>query len=208
LGCLPYLPSGRVLVNDIETGLWVLEADYPSVSRAEIQLRIRYGGVGGTLAYDSAVAFNLGLAPYVYWAQSGDSLWANAAGQITIAHVGAIQDSLIWPSMSGNPLSAGKAFVLGSGLYLKDSLVADYYWGSEELQGGWKLSQTDKEWKLTRSSGDKVQWVLRSIDGREVGRGTHELPELVLAYPRGAGWYVLEATDGRGLRQTQKLLRP
>jgi hypothetical protein len=207
-GAYPYLPSGRVLVNDIETGLWVLEAEYPSVSRAEIQLRIRYGGAGGMLAYDSAAAFNLGLAPYVYWAQSGDTLWVNATGKITIAQVGSIQDSLVWPSTSGNPSSVGKALVLGSGLFLKDSLVADYYWGSEELLGGWKLAQTDGEWRLTRSSGDKVQWVLRSIDGREVDRGTHELLELVLAYPRGAGLYVLEASDALGRRWTQKLLRP
>ncbi|MDP4578263.1 MAG: choice-of-anchor B family protein [Schleiferiaceae bacterium] len=207
-GAYPYLPSGRVLVNDIETGLWVLEADYPSVSRAEIQLRIRYGGAGGVLAYDSAAAFNLGLAPYVYWAQSGDTLWVNATGKITIAQVGSIQDSLVWPSTSGNPTSVGKALVLGSGLFPKDSLVADYYWGSEELLGGWKLAQTDGEWRLTRSSGEKVQWVLRSIDGREVDRGTHELPELVLAYPRGAGLYLLETTDAQGRRRTQKLLRP
>ncbi len=207
-GAYPFLPSGRILVADMETGLWVLEPDYPSVSRAEIQLKIRYGGVGGMLAYDSAVAFNLGLAPYVYWAQSGDTLWVNATGKITIAQVGSIQDSLVWPSTSGNPSSVGKALVLGSGLFPKDSLVADYYWGSEELLGGWKLAQTDEEWRLTRSSGDKVQWVLRSIDGREVDRGTHELLELVLAYPRGAGLYLLETTDAQGRRRTQKLLRP
>jgi choice-of-anchor B domain-containing protein len=207
-GAYPYLPSGRVLVNDIETGLWVLEAEYPSVSRAEIQLRIRYGGAGGMLSYDSAAAFNLGLAPYVYWAQSGDTLSVNATGKITIAQVGSIQDSLVWPSTSGNPSSVGMALVLGSGLFLKDSLVADYYWGSEELLGGWKLAQTDGEWRLTRSSGDKVQWVLRSIDGREVDRGTHELLELVLTYPRGAGLYLLETTDAQGRRRTQKLLRP
>lgn len=207
-GAYPFLPSGRILVSDMESGMWVLEADYPSVSRAEIQLRIRYGGIGGMLSYDSAVAYNLGLAPYVYWAQSGDTLWVNATGKITIAQVGSIQDSLVWPSMSGNPSSVGKALVLGSGLFPKDSLVADYYWGSEELPGGWKLAQTDVEWRLTRSSGDKVQWVLRSIDGREVDRGIHELPELVLEYPRGAGLYLLETTDTLGRQWTHKLLRP
>lgn len=207
-GAYPFLPSGRILVADMETGLWVLEPDYPSVSRAEIQLKIRYGGLGGMLAYDSTAAFNLGLAPYVYWAQSGDTLWVNATGKITIAQVGSIQDSLVWPSTSGNPSSVGKAFALGSGLFPKDSLVADYYWGSEELLGGWKLAQTDGEWRLTRSSGDKVQWILRSIDGREVDRGTHELLELVLAYPRGAGLYLLVTTDAQGRQWTQKLLRP
>lgn len=207
-GAYPYLPSGRVLINDIETGLWVLEAEYPSVSRAEIQLRIRYGGVGGMLAYDSAAAFNLGLAPYVYWAQSGDSLRVNATGKITIAQVGSIQDSLIWPSMSGNLPSAGKAFALGSGLYLKDSIIADFTGGSEELPRGWDVSQNHQEWKLTRTSDDPMQWVLRSLDGRMLREGRLEQQELLLDYPRGAGWYLLEATDGRGLLQTLKLLRP
>jgi hypothetical protein len=102
----------------------------------------------------------------------------------------------------------GKALVLGSGLYPKDSIIADFTSGSEELLGGWKLAQTDGEWRLTRSSGDKVQWVLRSIDGREVDRGTHELLELVLAYPRSAGLYLLETTDAQGRRRILKLLRP
>lgn len=207
-GAYPFLPSGRILVSDMETGLWVLEPDYPSVSRAEIQLRIRFGGVGGMLAYDSAQAFNLGLAPYVYWAQSGDSLRVNATGKITIAQVGAIQDSLIWPSTSGNPSSAGKAFALGSGLYLKDSIIADFYWGSEELPRGWDVSQNHQEWKLTRTSDDPMQWVLRSLDGRMLREGRLEQQELLLAYPRSAGWYLLEATDGRGHLQTLKLLRP
>lgn len=207
-GAYPFLPSGRILVSDMETGLWVLEPDYPSVSRAEIQLSIRFGGVGGMLAYDSAQAFNLGLAPYVYWAQSGDSLRVNATGKITIAQVGAIQDSLIWPSMSGNPPSAGKAFALGSGLYLKDSIIADFTGGSEELPHGWQVSQNDQEWKLTRTSDDPMQWVLRSLDGRMLREGRLEQQELLLAYPRSAGWYLLEATDGRGPLQTLKLLRP
>ena len=207
-GAYPYLPSGRILVNDIETGLWVLEADYPSVSRAEVQLKIRFGGPGGITNYDSVMANNLGLAPYVYWQQSGDTLWPDASGHLTIAQVGAINDSLVWPSFSGNPASVGKAMVLGSGLYPSDSLVADYYWGLAEWEGGWSVALTDAAWSLTRSSSEQVSWVLRALDGREVRRGTLDDAELALDYPQEAGLYLFEVADAKGERHALKLLRP
>ncbi|MEY3693220.1 MAG: hypothetical protein RL157_544, partial [Bacteroidota bacterium] len=199
-GAYPYLPSGRILVNDIETGLWVLEADYPSVSRAEVQLKIRFGGPGGITNYDSVMANNLGLAPYVYWQQSGDTLWPDASGHLTIAQVGAINDSLVWPSFSGNPASVGKAMVLGSGLYPSDSLVADYYWGLAEWEGGWSVALTNAAWSLTRSSSEQVSWVLRALDGREVRRGTLDATELALDYPQEAGLYLFEVADAKGER--------
>ncbi len=207
-GAYPYLPSGRILVNDIETGLWVLEADYPSVSRAEVQLKIRFGGPGGITNYDSVMANNLGLAPYVYWQQSGDTLWPDASGHLTIAQVGAINDSLVWPSFSGNPASVGKAMVLGSGLYPSDSLIADYYWGLAEWEGGWSVALTDAAWSLTRSSSEQVSWVLRALDGREVRRGTLDAAELALDYPQEAGLYLFEVADAKGERHAIKLLRP
>jgi choice-of-anchor B domain-containing protein len=207
-GAYPYLPSGRILVADMETGLWVLEADYPSVSRAEVQLKIRFGGPGGITNYDSVMANNLGLAPYVYWQQSGDTLWPDASGHLTIAQVGAINDSLVWPSFSGNPASVGKAMVLGSGLYPSDSLVADYYWGLAEWEGGWSVALTDAAWSLTRSSSEQVSWVLRALDGREVRRGTLDDAELALDYPQEAGLYLFEVADAKGERHAIKLLRP
>ncbi|MFM6998499.1 MAG: choice-of-anchor B family protein [Bacteroidota bacterium] len=207
-GAYPYLPSGRVLVNDIETGLWVLEPDYPSVSRAEIQLKLRFGGPGGLTNYDSVMANNLGLAPYVYWHQSGDTLWPDASGHLTIAQVGAINDSLVWPSFSGNPASVGKTLVLGSGLYPSDSLIADYYWGLEEWSGTWRVAQSDAAWSLSRSGSERVSWVLRQLDGREVLRGTLDAAEFTLRYPREAGLYLFEATDAQGNRHSLKLLRP
>jgi len=207
-GAYPYLPSGRVLVNDIETGLWVLEPDYPSVSRAEIQLKLRFGGPGGLTNYDSVMANNLGLAPYVYWHQSGDTLWPDASGHLTIAQVGAISDSLVWPSFSGNPASVGKTLVLGSGLYPSDSLIADYYWGLEEWSGTWRVTQSDAAWSLSRSGSEHVSWVFRQLDGREVLRGTLDADEFTLRYPREAGLYLFEATDAQGNRHSLKLLRP
>jgi hypothetical protein len=193
----------------METGLWVLEADYPSVSRAEIQLQIRMGGSGGTLMYDSTMAYNIGLAPYVVWDQSGDTLWPDATGKIVVAQVGALNDSLVWTSFSGNPMSVGKAFSLGSGLFPKDTLFADYVWGTSERDVPWWVSQSDRAWTLRAASDfSGLDWTLRYIDGRDVARGTADGESLSIGYPQAAGWYVFEATDAAGRRWTQKLLRP
>jgi choice-of-anchor B domain-containing protein len=208
-GAYPYLPSGRILVNDMETGLWVLEAVYPSVSRAEIQLQIRMGGPGGTLLYDSTTAYNIGLAPYLVWDQSGDTLWPDATGKVVVAQIGALNDSLVWHSMSGNPQSVGKAFALGSGLFPKDSLVADYAWSTREYNLPWSVLQSDRAWLLQFTAElSGLDWTLRLIDGRDVSHGTAEGESLSIEYPQTAGWYVLEASDALGRRWTQKLLRP
>jgi len=208
-GAYPYLPSGRILVNDMETGLWVLEADYPSVSRAEIQLQIRMGGPGGTLLYDSTTAYNIGLAPYLVWDQSGDTLWPDATGKVVVAQIGALNDSLVWHSMSGNPQSVGKAFALGSGLFPKDSLVADYAWSTREYNLPWSVLQSDRAWLLQFTAElSGLEWTLRLIDGRDVSHGTAEGESLSIEYPQTAGWYVLEASDALGRRWSQKLLRP
>ncbi len=208
-GAYPYLPSGRVLVNDIETGLWVLEADYPSVSRAEVQLQIRFGGPGGTLTYDSTMANNIGLAPYVVWDQSGDTLWPDATGKIVVAQVGGIQDSLVWPSFSANPMSVGKAMVLGSGLFPKDTLFADYVWSTPEMALPWSVSQSDRAWELQFNEDlPGATWVLRSLDGRDTARGRLRGANVTLAYPEASGLYLVEVSDAAGRRWSQKLLRP
>jgi hypothetical protein len=193
----------------METGLWVLEADYPSVSRAEIQLQIRMGGPGGTLLYDSTTAYNIGLAPYLVWDQSGDTLWPDATGKVVVAQIGALNDSLVWHSMSGNPQSVGKAFALGSGLFPKDTLVADYAWSTREYNLPWSVLQSDRAWLLQFTAElSGLDWTLRLIDGRDVSHGTAEGESLSIEYPQTAGWYVLEASDALGRRWTQKLLRP
>ena len=208
-GAYPYLPSGRVLVNDIETGLWVLDPEYPSVSRAEIQLLIRFGGVGGTAMFDTNTAMMYGVE-YVYWHNQGDTLWPDATGKITIAQTGSIQDSLVWPS-TVSPVyfnTESKSYNLGSGIFVRDTLYADISWSVPEAEALWTVSQSDRGWMLTAPADADRNWTLLGMDGRSISSGTLYDRQLDLPYPSASGLYVLETTDAQGRRWTQKLLKP
>ena len=208
-GAYPYLPSGNILVSDIETGLWVLDPEYPSVSRAEIQLLIRFGGVGGTAMFDTSSAMMYGVE-YVYWHNQGDTLWPDASGKITIAQTGALQDSLVWPSTVSPPyiFTESRSYALGSGIFVRDTLYADVYFSVPETEAFWTVAQTDRGWELTSAQSESAQWTLTALDGRTVAQGRAEGGRLTLDYPASSGIYVLETVTGQGQRSSQKLLRP
>jgi len=44
-GVYPYLPSGRVLVSDIQTGLWVLEPNYVEAARVKVNVKDQETGL-------------------------------------------------------------------------------------------------------------------------------------------------------------------
>ncbi|MEN9940173.1 MAG: hypothetical protein RIR61_980 [Bacteroidota bacterium] len=208
-GAYPYLPSGNILVSDIETGLWVLNPEYPSVSRAEIQLLIRFGGVGGTAMFDTSSAMMYGVE-YVYWHNQGDTLWPDATGKITIAQTGALQDSLVWPSTVSPPyiFTESRSYALGSGSFVRDTLYADVYFSVPETEAFWTVAQTDRGWELTSAQSESAQWTLTALDGRTVAQGRAEGGRLTLDYPASSGIYVIETVTGQGQRSSQKLLRP
>jgi choice-of-anchor B domain-containing protein len=208
-GAYPYLPSGRILVSDIETGLWVLDPEYPSVSRAEIQLLIRFGGVGGTAMFDTTTAMMYGVE-YVYWHNQGDTLWPDATGKITIAQTGSIQDSLVWPSTVSPPYiyTESRSYSLGSGSFVRDTLYADVYFSVPEAEALWTVSQSDRGWMLTAPADADRNWTLLGMDGRSISSGTLRDRYMDLPYPSASGLYVLETTDAQGRRWTQKLLKP
>jgi choice-of-anchor B domain-containing protein len=208
-GAYPYLPSGNILVSDIETGLWVLNPEYPSVSRAEIQLLIRFGGVGGTAMFDTSSAMMYGVE-YVYWHNQGDTLWPDATGKITIAQTGALQDSLVWPSTVSPPyiFTESRSYTLGSGSFVRDTLYADVYFSVPETEAFWTVAQTDRGWELTSAQSESAQWTLTALDGRTVAQGRAEGGRLTLDYPASSGIYVIETVTGQGQRSSQKLLRP
>ena len=208
-GAYPYLPSGNILVSDIETGLWVLNPEYPSVSRAEIQLLIRFGGVGGTAMFDTSSAMMYGVE-YVYWHNQGDTLWPDATGKITIAQTGALQDSLVWPSTVSPVyfIPESRSYSLGSGIFVRDTLYTDVYGSVPETEAFWTVAQTDRGWELTSAQSESAQWTLTALDGRTVAQGRAEGGRLTLDYPASSGIYVLETVTGQGQRSSQKLLRP
>ena len=208
-GAYPYLPSGNILVSDIETGLWVLNPEYPSVSRAEIQLLIRFGGVGGTAMFDTSSAMMYGVE-YVYWHNQGDTLWPDATGKITIAQTGALQDSLVWPSTVSPPyiFTESRSYAMGSGIFVRDTLYADVYFSVPETEVFLTVAQTDRGWELTSAQSESAQWTLTALDGRTVAQGRAEGGRLTLDYPASSGIYVLETVTGQGQRSSQKLLRP
>jgi hypothetical protein len=208
-GAYPYLPSGNILVSDIETGLWVLNPEYPSVSRAEIQLLIRFGGVGGTAMFDTSSAMMYGVE-YVYWHNQGDTLWPDATGKITIAQTGALQDSLVWPSTVSPVyfIPESRSYSLGSGIFVRDTLYTDIYGSVPETEAFWTVAQTDRGWELTSAQSESAQWTLTALDGRTVAQGRAEGGRLTLDYPASSGIYVIETVTGQGQRSSQKLLRP
>ena len=208
-GAYPYLPSGNILVSDIETGLWVLNPEYPSVSRAEIQLLIRFGGVGGTAMFDTTSAMLYGVE-YVYWHNQGDTLWPDATGKITIAQTGSLQDSLVWPS-TVSPVTfipESRSYSLGSGIFVRDTLYTDVYGSVPETEAFWTVAQSARGWELTSAQSESAQWTLTALDGRTVAQGRAEGGRLTLDYPASSGIYVLETVTGQGQRSSQKLLRP
>jgi choice-of-anchor B domain-containing protein len=208
-GAYPYLPSGNILVSDIETGLWVLNPEYPSVSRAEIQLLIRFGGVGGTAMFDTSSAMMYGVE-YVYWHNQGDTLWPDATGKITIAQTGALQDSLVWPSTVSPVyfIPESRSYSLGSGIFVRDTLYTDIYGSVPETEAFWTVAQTDRGWELTSAQSESAQWTLTALDGRTVAQGRAAGGRLTLNYPASSGIYVIETVTGQGQRSSQKLLRP
>ena len=208
-GAYPYLPSGNILVSDIETGLWVLNPEYPSVSRAEIQLLIRFGGVGGTAMFDTSSAMMYGVE-YVYWHNQGDTLWPDATGKITIAQTGALQDSLVWPSTVSPVyfIPESRSYSLGSGIFVRDTLYTDVYGSVPETEAFWTVAQSARGWELTSAQSESAQWTLTALDGRTVAQGRAEGGRLTLDYPASSGIYVLETVTGQGQRSSQKLLRP
>ncbi len=208
-GAYPYLPSGHILVSDIETGLWILEPEYPSVSRAEIQLLIRFGGIGGTAMFDTSTAKMYGV-DYLYWHGRGDTLRPDATGKITIAELGALQDSLVWPSTMAPPyiFTESRSYSLGSGSFVRDTLYADVYFSVPEAEAFWTVAQSARGWELTSPQSESAQWTLTALDGRRVAQGRAEGGRLALEYPAGSGLYVLETVTGQGQRSSQKLLRP
>jgi hypothetical protein len=197
------------LVSDIETGLWVLNPEYPSVSRAEIQLLIRFGGVGGTAMFDTTSAMLYGVE-YVYWHNQGDTLWPDATGKITIAQTGSLQDSLVWPS-TVSPVTfipESRSYSLGSGIFVRDTLYTDVYGSVPETEAFWTVAQSARGWELTSAQSESAQWTLTALDGRTVAQGRAEGGRLTLDYPASSGIYVLETVTGQGQRSSQKLLRP
>ena len=208
-GAYPYLPSGNILVSDIETGLWVLNPEYPSVSRAEIQLLIRFGGVGGTAMFDTLSAMLYGVE-YVYWHNQGDTLWPDATGKITIAQTGTLQDSLVWPSTVSPVyfIPESRSYSLGSGIFVRDTLYTDIYGSVPETEAFWTVAQSARGWELTSAQSESAQWTLTALDGRRVAQGRAEGGRLTLDYPASSGIYVLETVTGQGQRSSQKLLRP
>ena len=115
----------------------------------------------------------------------------------------------MWPSFSANPMSVGKAMVLGSGLFPKDTLFADYVWSTPEMALPWSVSQSDRAWELQFNEDlPGATWVLRSLDGRDAARGRLRGANVTLAYPEASGLYLVEVSDAAGRRWSQKLLRP
>ena len=191
-GAYPYLPSGRVLVSDRETGLWGMSTDYPSVSRAKIQLAINYGP--GYYQYG-----NFTGADYVYWYNRGDTLYADANGVVEILEMGTIQDSLVYPDPIQCVLCSdgGISLSLGSGQLLVDT-VASYFYGSTPEMDMSHVQCTDQGaiWELQRGQFNPYDVSLRDLHGRELWASEWlRVDALQVPKPSDSGMYWLSFFD-------------
>lgn len=194
-GAYPYLPSGRVLVSDRQTGLWGIAPDYPSVSRAKIQLGHTFYGPGApasTYQYS-----NLMGNDFVYWYHGGDTIFADGDGVIEVLAMGAIQDSLVYPLTCAGCIDGGKVFSLGSGQLVVDTIVAYPYASTPELDMS-HVQYSDKGhfWELQSSIPSRYDVTLNDVHGRMLwsGEWTRWVP-LHVPKPQDAGMYWLSFFD-------------
>jgi choice-of-anchor B domain-containing protein len=212
-GAYPYLPSGRILASDMEEGLFVLEPEYPEVSRLKVQLGHINWGAGSTVTYG-----NITSKDFVYWKNSGDTLYADADGVVVYSAAQATNDTLIYPfeyqmGMGGVGLGDDSLFVsLASGLYPHDTLIGSWSWSVDEKDlAPFKVNTGDDHWILVCGEVQFPNLVLGlySLDGKEIwSEAWTRNRSYSIPFPEAKGLYVLSFRSLDGHEGAIRVLRP
>ncbi|MEJ6499223.1 MAG: choice-of-anchor B family protein [Cryomorphaceae bacterium] len=211
-GAYPFLPSGRILASDMEEGLFVLEPEYPEVSRLHVQLGHINWGAGSNVTYG-----NITSKDFVYFKHSGDTLFADADGIVKFSQAQAMLDTLIYPFEYqlglGNGQGDDSLFVaLGSGQYPHDTLIGSWSWSvSEQPTVPFQVNTADDHWTLV--SGDEaflhVVLNLFSLDGKEIWSDSWmRNRRKSIPFPYSPGLYVLTFRKLDGTEGSVKVYRP
>jgi choice-of-anchor B domain-containing protein len=212
-GAYPYLPSGRILASDMEEGLFVLEPEYPEVSRLKVQLGHINWAAGSTVTYG-----NITSKDFVYWKNSGDTLYADADGVVVYSAAQATNDTLIYPfeyqmGISGVGLGDDSLFVsLASGLYPHDTLIGSWSWSVDEKDPApFKVNTGDDHWTLVCGEVQFPNLVLGlySLDGKEIwSEAWTRNRSYSIPFPEAKGLYVLSFRSLNGHEGAIRVLRP
>ena len=197
----------------MEEGLFILEPEYPEVSRLKVQLgHINYA-VGTNVTYG-----NITSKDFVYWKNSGDTLYADADGVVVYSAAQATNDTLIYPfeyqmGMSGVGLGDDSLFIsLASGLYPHDTLIGSWSWSvDEKATAPFKVNTGDDHWTLVCGEVEFPNLVLGlySLDGKEIWsepwtrNRSYSIP-----FPEAKGLYVLSFRNLDGHEGAIRVLRP
>jgi choice-of-anchor B domain-containing protein len=205
----PYGNSGRILVNDMETGLWVVEEEWPDVTRFGGWAVIDWNQQGGPYMPWSQAGGISGPLDYV-WKSNGDTLRVEADGSFRYHRFGPINDTLVGINPWGQPVEL--PVIKSGGTCPQDTLAVPQFWGLPEggmpaiqvrmLPGAWGLSENGTAVSALRYAlVDALGRTVRSVSNP--GGNTE-----TIAWPEVSGWYTLrvETTDGRLLHV--RALRP
>ncbi|CAI8328613.1 MAG: Uncharacterised protein [Owenweeksia sp. TMED14] len=209
-GAYPYLPSGKILVSDRQEGLFVLEPEYPDVSRLHVQLGHVNYSTGGNVIYGNASGKD-----FVFWRNAGDTLFADDNGIVIFSSPQATNDILIYPYFgSSAPLVYDSLIVnLGSGIYPHDTLIASLFAHDvKELPvAPFQILSANKEWKLIRSVPKQEEILINilGINGQKLYSGSW-LDEQIkfIPMPENSGIYIMNYKLQNGDEGAIRLYRP
>lgn len=208
-GAYPYLPSGKILVTDRQEGLFVLEPEYPEVSRLHVQL----GHIdinGGNVVFGNGSGKD-----FVFWKNLGDTLYADDNGIVIYSSPMATNDTLIYEynPIAGGVFGSDSLIVnLGSGFYPHDTLIATTVSSLKELdQIPFKILNGNEYWRLISAGDDHKGMLVRVLDlsGKElyIGQWSEEETKSI-PMPPNSTIYILNYKLKNGLEGSVRLFRP
>lgn len=210
-GAYPYLPSGRILASDMEEGLFVLEPEYPEVSRLKVQL-------GHVTSGSSIVYGNITAKDFVYFKNSGDTLYADADGVVVYSAAQATNDTLIYPFMyqmgmqTSGPGDDSLFVNLASGLYPHDTLLGTWAWSVDEKNPApFMVTTSETQWTLVFGDEARPNLVLGlfGLDGKELwSEAWTRNRSFSIPFPDAKGLYVLSFRSLDGHEGAIRVLRP
>jgi choice-of-anchor B domain-containing protein len=205
----PYANSGRILVNDMESGLWVLEEEWPDVTRYGGWAVVDFNQQGMYVPWTQASGGGSSAIDYV-WKSTGDSLRVEADGSFRYHRFGSINDTLVGINPWGQPVEI--PVLKSTGGCPQDTLVVPIWWSLPEGaalpvyavlgNGGWQVRTAEA--LLTYAEVQVVDAL-----GRTVGHANHPGgSQQPVAWPSATGWYTLHVVTTSGEHRTLRAFRP
>lgn len=188
-GAYPWLPSGHILVSDIETGLWIVDAEYRRASF----LRGR--------VVDS---INGQPLPFAQIEELGGlfTSTAGADGRFKYAQLDSV-DLVLALSAPGYISDTAQVRIVNGVVRLRDfALLPEGFGLGESPSAALRLRVSGHQVHLDGAADERADWVLSDLSGRIVARqrGSEE-PFFLPVSCQGAFVCTVQTASGRALRQ-------